>query len=84
MSKNIQNFFKNFSDFSDWDIFPPFRTPKLDFLVQKRAICNVEMFKLFKYVNFRKTFSEMKHPMHRVFQISQFWKIKVLKFFKNF
>ena len=84
MSQNVKKVFKNFTDFPDWPIFPRLRTLKMDFLALKWAICNVKLFKLFKYVNFRKTFSEMKHPKHRVFQISQIWKIKVLKFFSNF
>ena len=84
ISKNVKNFFYNFSNFPDWSIYHRLRTPKLGFLAPKWAICNVKMFKLFKYVNFRKTFSEMKHPKHRVFQISQIWKIKVLKYFSSF
>ena len=84
MSQIVKKFFKNFTDFPDWPIFLRLRTPKIDFFALKWAICNVKMFKLFKYVNFRKTFSEMKHPKHRVFQISQIWKIKVLNFFSNF
>ena len=84
ISKNVKKICYNFSDFPDWSIYHRLRTPKLGFLAPKWAICNVKIFKLFKYVNFRKTFSEMKHPKHRVFQISQIWKIKVLKFFSNF
>ena len=84
MNQNVKKFFKNFTDFPDWPIFPRLRTPKMDFLALQWAICNVKMFKLFKYVNFRKKISEMKHLNHRVFQISQIWKIKVLKNFSNF
>ena len=84
ISQNVEKIFKNFSDFPDWSIFLGLRTPKSSFLAPIWVICNVEMLKLFKYVNFRKSFSEMKHPNHRVFQISQIWKIKVLKIFSNF